>query len=174
MQGDPLEPGTTLGPLISRQQQERVLGYIEAGRREGAMLVAGGSAGRARGYFCEPTIFADVDNDMRIAREEIFGPVAVVIPFETEAEAVLLANDSPYSLAAAVWTRDVSRAHLVAHALRAGTVWINTYGHTDTRLPWGGFGGDSGTGRDLGASAIENYTELKTVWLNLSAARKAA
>jgi aldehyde dehydrogenase (NAD+) len=166
--GDPMAPETSMGPLISRKQQERVLDYIESGTVEGATLVCGGKAGAEVGYFVQPTVFADVTNGMRVAREEIFGPVAAVIPFREDEEAVAIANDSPYSLAAAVWTRDISRAHHIAHALRAGTVWVNTYGHTDTRLPWGGCGGDSGVGRDLGYSAIENYTELKTVWVNLA------
>ena len=168
--GDPLDPETTMGPLISRKQQQRVLDYVAIGQEEGATLVCGGQAGPNAGYFVEPTVFAGVRNDMQIAREEIFGPVAAVIPFQDENEAVAIANDSPYSLAAAVWTRNAARAHRVAHAIRAGTVWINTYGHTDTRLPWGGCGGDSGTGRDLGRAAIDNYTEVKTVWLNLAAA----
>jgi aldehyde dehydrogenase (NAD+) len=106
---------------------------------------------------------------MRITREEIFGPVATVMAFDSEEEAVRLANDSAYSLAAAVWSRDISRAHRVAHSLRAGTVWVNTYGHTDTRLPWGGCGGESGVGRDLGRAALDNYTEARTVWVNLAA-----
>jgi aldehyde dehydrogenase (NAD+) len=173
VQGDPRDPGTTLGPLISRPQQQRVLGYIEAGVAEGARLVCGGSAGRDTGFFVEPTIFAGVDNAMKIAQEEIFGPVATVVPFADENDAIALANDSPYSLAAAVWTRDITRGHVMAERLRAGTVWINTYGHTDTRLPWGGCGGESGVGRDLGRAAIDNYTEQKTVWLNLSAPRAA-
>lgn len=168
-QGHPLDPGTNMGPLISAVQQQRVLDYIGVGRGEGAQVVCGGGKGRDEGFFVQPTVFAQASNDMRIAREEIFGPVATVIPFESDADAVRMANDSAYSLAAAVWTRDITRAHRVSHALRAGTVWVNTYGHTDTRLPWGGCGGESGTGRDLGRAALENYTECKTVWIHLAA-----
>jgi aldehyde dehydrogenase (NAD+) len=104
---------------------------------------------------------------MKIAREEIFGPVAAVIKFKDEAEAIRIANDSPFSLAAGVWTKDIGLAHAMARKLRAGTVWINTYGQSDTRLPWGGLGGDSGMGRDLGPAAIDNYTDKKTIWVNL-------
>lgn len=167
--GDPFDPQTHMGPVISKVQQQKILGYIEAGEREGARLVQGGSAGAERGYFVQPTVFADVHNDMSIAREEIFGPVAAVLPFDTETDAISIANDSPFSLAAALWTKDVGRAHRVAKGLHAGTVWINTYGHTDARLPWGGLGGDSGVGRDLGRAALDNYTEQKTVWLNIAA-----
>jgi aldehyde dehydrogenase (NAD+) len=166
--GDPIDPATTMGPLISRVQQKRVIDYIEAGCDEGAVLRCGGHIPGNRGFFVEPTVFADVGNDMRIAREEIFGPVAAVIPFDTEEEGMTLANDNAYSLAAAVWTSNVGRAHRFAHGLRAGTVWVNTYGHTDTRLPWGGCGGDSGVGRDLGRAAIDNYTEARTVWIRLN------
>ena len=165
--GDPLDPGTSLGPLISKGQFDKVLDYVDVGRQEGAALVTGGARVGDRGHFLEATVFAEARNEMRIAREEIFGPVATVIRFKGEEEAVKLANDSPYSLAAALWSRDVGRAHGVAGRLRAGTVWVNTFGHTDTRLPWGGWGGDSGLGRDLGAAALENYTETKSVWVSL-------
>ena len=166
--GDPLSPETAMGPLISRLQQERVLGHIENGRRDGAPLVCGGSRIERPGFFVEPTVFADVDNDMRLAREEIFGPVAAIIPFDDDEEGVALANDNAYSLAAAVWTKDIGRGHRVSQELRAGTVWVNTYGHTDTRLPWGGCGGDSGVGRDLGRAALDNYTESRTVWIKIA------
>ena len=167
--GDPFDPQTHMGPVISKAQQQKILSYIESGKREGATLVHGGEAGIERGFYVQPTVFADVRNEMCIAREEIFGPVAAIIPFESEEEGIRIANDSPFTLAAALWTRDVGRAHRVAKGLHAGTVWINTYGHTDARLPWGGLGGDSGVGRDLGRAAIDNYTEQKTVWLNLAA-----
>jgi aldehyde dehydrogenase (NAD+) len=165
--GDPLDPATTLGPIISQRQLERVTNYIEVGRQEGAHLESGGAHPAGPGHFLEPTIFSGVRNDMRIAQEEIFGPVASVIKFETEDEAVAIANGTPYSLAAAVWSKDITKVLNVAHRLRAGTVWVNTYGHTDTRLPWGGAGGESGISRDLGEAALENYTEKKAVWVNL-------
>ena len=166
--GDPFDPQTNMGPLISSTQRARVLGYIEAGREEGAALACGGGTPERPGHFVQPTVFADVSNDMKIAREEIFGPVAAVLQFSSAQEALAMANDSPYSLAAAVWTRDAALAHTFSSKLRAGTVWINTYGHTDTRLPWGGMGGDSGVGRDLGAAALEAYTEQKTVWMKVA------
>jgi aldehyde dehydrogenase (NAD+) len=167
--GNPLEGGTTMGPLISRKQMERVLGYIDAGRREGAQTVCGGGRAGNAGYFVQPTVFANVGEKMRIAQEEIFGPVVSVMRFSDEEEAVSLANGTDYSLAAAVWTSDLYQGHNVSQRLDAGTVWINTYGPTDTRLPWGGMGGQSGIGRDLGRSALDNYTEQKTVWLQMRA-----
>ncbi len=165
--GNPFDPETSMGPLISATQQERVLAHIERGREGGVRIASGGRAHGEKGYFIEPTVLADADNAMSIAQEEIFGPVATVIPFKDDAQAIRMANDSRYSLAAGLWTRDVTRAHRVAQALRAGTVWINTFGPTDTRLPWGGLGGDSGVGRDLGRTALDNYTEQKAVWLHL-------
>ena len=165
--GNPFGSDITMGPLISELQRKRVLGHIERGREEGARIACGGNAFGDRGYFVEPTVVTDANNATGIARDEIFGPVATVIPFKDDADAVKIANDSRYSLAAGLWTRDVTRAHRVSQALRAGTVWINTFGPTDTRLPWGGFGGDSGIGRDLGRNALDNYTEQKTVWLHL-------
>src|SRR5262249_24925714 len=165
--GDPLDPETNMGPLISPAQQSRVLGYIEAGVDEGASPAAG-SVPDGPGYFVAPTVFADVANHMKSAREEIWGPVAAILRFSTAEEALAIANDSAYTLAAAVWTRDAALAHRFAARLRAGTVWINTYGHTDTRLPWGGMGGDSGVGRDLGKAALDAYTEQKTVWMKVA------
>jgi aldehyde dehydrogenase (NAD+) len=167
--GDPTDPGTTMGPLISQQQMERVLGYIQAGGEQGAQAICGGGRAGNAGYFVEPTVFAGVKDTMRIAQEEIFGPVVSVMRFSDEDQAVSLANGTDYSLAAAVWTRNIDRGHRMSHRLNAGTVWVNTYGPTDARLPWGGMGGQSGIGRDLGRAALDNYTEQKTVWLQLHA-----
>src|SRR6516165_9840363 len=147
----------------------KVLGYIESGKNEGAKLVAGGRRvlpNAGKGFFVEPTIFDGVKNDMRIAQEEIFGPVLSVLTFDDIDEVIDRANSNPYGLAAAVWTRDVKKAHTVSRRLKAGTVWINTYGLMDAALPFGGYK-SSGFGRELGAHAIEHYTELKTVWLNM-------
>jgi aldehyde dehydrogenase (NAD+) len=146
-----------------------VLGYVAAGREDGAETVCGGSRAGNTGYFVAPTVFAGVRADMRIAQEEIFGPVLAVQRFSDEEEAIELANGTDYSLAAAVWTNDINRGHRMSQRLDAGTVWINTYGPTDARLPWGGMGGQSGIGRDLGRTAIENYTEQKVVWLQMRA-----
>jgi len=166
---DPLDPKTRLGAVVSQEQMKTVLGYIEAGKNEGAKVVAGGnrvSVNGDKGYFIEPTIFGDVKNDMKIAREEIFGPVLSVLTFDDIDEVIERANNNPYGLAAAVWTRDLKKAHTVSRRLKAGTVWINTYGLMDAALPFGGYK-SSGFGRELGAHAIEHYTELKTVWLNM-------
>ncbi len=166
---DPLDPKTRLGAIVSQQQMQTVLGYIEAGKKGGAKLVAGGNrvtVDGGKGFFIEPTIFGDVKNDMTIAREEIFGPVLSVLTFDDVDEVIEQANHNPYGLAAAVWTRDVKKAHSVSRRLKAGTVWINTYGLMDASLPFGGYK-SSGFGRELGARALEHYTETKTVWLNM-------
>jgi len=166
---DPLDPKTKLGAIVSQEQMQTVLSYIDAGKKDGAKLVAGGnrvSVDGSKGFFIEPTIFGDVQNDMKIAREEIFGPVLSVLSFDDVDEVIEQANNNPYGLAAAVWTRDVKKAHSVSRRLKAGTVWINTYGLMDAALPFGGYK-SSGFGRELGAHAIEHYTELKTVWLNM-------
>src|SRR5260370_50652 len=136
--GDAANPEVDMGPVISERQMSTILDYVDAGRREGASLLTGGTRVGDRGYFLSPAVFANVENDMTIAREEIFGPVAAVIRFDDEEEAIRLANSSIYSLAAALWSRDVGRVHSIAKRLRAGTVSVNTYGHTNTRLPWGG------------------------------------
>ncbi|NLC23895.1 aldehyde dehydrogenase family protein [Oxalobacter vibrioformis] len=164
--GDTAKPDTVMGPLVSSQQMKTVLDYVDIGKKEGASLVYGGGRCDMKGYFVEPTIFTGVEHEMRISQEEIFGPVASVIPFEDEADAVRIANGTAFSLAAGVWSADITRVHQVAHELRAGTVWINTYGYTDIRLPWGGTG-ESGFGREHGEAALENFTEPKTIWLSL-------
>ena len=164
--GNPLDPKTTIGPLVSKEQFERVKGYLDIGKKEGAQASLGGEVRKGKGYFVDPTIFTGVKNDMRIAREEIFGPVASVIPFKDENDAVLQGNDTTYGLAAAVWTNDVSRAHKVARALKAGTVWVNCYNNIDPISPFGGYK-QSGIGRELGRHSIELYTQIKSVYVKL-------
>jgi len=167
--GDLLDPKTRLGAIVSEQQMQRVLGYISKGKSEGAQLVAGGnrvSVDGGQGYFVEPTIFDAVDNRMTIAQEEIFGPVLAAIPFDDIEQVAELANQNIYGLAAAIWTNDIRKAHVLARRLKAGTVWINAYNLYDVALPFGGYK-QSGFGRELGADALEHYTELKSVWVNL-------
>jgi aldehyde dehydrogenase (NAD+) len=169
-QGDPFDPATRVGPLVSKEQLDRVTGYLAAGKKEGAKAVVGGEQNKApgleKGYFVKPTVFTGVRNDMKIAREEIFGPVVSVIPFKDENDAVLQGNETTYGLAAGVWTRDVSKAHRVARALRAGTVWVNCYNVFDPAAPFGGYK-ESGYGRELGKYALDLYTQVKSVWLQI-------
>jgi len=168
--GDPLSRDTKMGPLVTKEHQEKVLGYIEIGRKEGRLVTGGGrpkDAALSRGWYVEPTVFADVKNSARIAQEEIFGPVLTVIPFEDEAEAVRIANDTPYGLAGAVWSRDVFRGIRVLKQIRAGILWLNTYHPTYNEAPWGGYK-QSGFGRELGHYGLENYLETKQINLNLT------
>ncbi|MBI5368590.1 MAG: aldehyde dehydrogenase family protein [Planctomycetes bacterium] len=168
--GDPLDPKTRMGPVAGKDQFEKVLGYCQAGKAEGAALKTGGEravVGAGKGWFIHPTVFDGVKNDMKIAREEIFGPVLSVLTFTDEEEAVRQANDTCYGLAAAVWTKDVKKAHRVARRLKAGTVWVNTYNYYDPAMPFGGYK-QSGFGRELGEHALDQYTQVKSVCVDLS------
>ena len=160
--GSPLDPTTKLGPLISERQRDRVLSYIAAGREAGATLSLGGLRVGGKGYFVQPTVFSSVDNSMKIAQEEIFGPVLSIIPFKDEDDAIRKGNDTTYGLSAAVWTKDIARAHKVARALKSGRVWINTVGDADPTMAFGGYK-QSGLGREYGAESIDAYTQTKAV-----------
>ncbi len=168
--GDPLDPATRMGAIVDKTQLDRVLGYIDSGKDCGAELKFGGRRAHTEsgGYYVEPTVFDKVDNRMKIAQEEIFGPVLATISFRDEDEAIRIANDTVYGLAAAVWTRDIGKAHRAARRLRAGTVWINCFDHGDNTVPFGGFK-ESGFGRDKSLHALDKYVQLKTTWINLDA-----
>ncbi|MEH7307982.1 aldehyde dehydrogenase family protein [Neobacillus drentensis] len=163
-QGAGIHADTEIGPLVSAEQQNRVLGFIEKGLNEGAQLVAGGDRPQEQGYFVSPTIFADVRDEMTIAKEEIFGPVISAMPYDDLDELINRANNSEYGLAAGVWTRDIANGHYIANKLRAGTVWVNCYNAFDAASPFGGYK-QSGIGREMGSYALENYTEVKSVWI---------
>ena len=168
--GDPMDPKTRFGALSSKKQLETVMRYVDSAKKEGATLVAGGERtdiGTGKGYFFKPTVFADVTPEMTISREEIFGPVLATIEYADLDEAIARANDTPYGLAAGVWTKDIKKAHYVARKLQAGTVWINTYNVYDTASPFGGYK-QSGFGREMSAHAIEHYTQVKSVWVDLN------
>ncbi len=168
--GAPLERDTKMGPLVSKEQYDRVSSYLEVGKKEAKVAIGGGRPKQfGKGYYVEPTIFYDVQNSARIAREEIFGPVASVIPFDGESEAIRIANDTPYGLAAAVWTRDIYKAFRVVKSLRAGIIWVNHMQPTYVEAPWGGYK-QSGFGRELGPWGLEEYLETKQVFVNLDEA----
>ena len=164
--GDPLDPATEQGPQVSQEQLDKILHYIDLGQKQGAKLLAGGRRVGDKGFFVAPTIFDNVKDDMAIARDEIFGPVVSVLPFDGIDQVVERANDTTYGLAAAVWTKDIDKAHLFAKRVKAGTVWVNCYHVVDTNTPFGGFK-MSGQGRENGEAALEHYTETKTVTVKL-------
>ena len=164
--GDPLDPNTTQGPQVDADQFHKIMSYIDKGKTEGAKCLTGGSRVGNKGYFIEPTIFTEVNDEMSIAKDEIFGPVMSILPFQNTDDIIARANNTYYGLAAAVWTRDVQKAHRVAASIRAGTIWVNCYDVFDAAAPFGGFK-MSGMGRELGEAALSNYTELKTVTMSL-------
>ena len=164
--GDPFDPDTEQGPQVDEDQFDKIMGYIETGKKEGASLLAGGKRFGSKGYFIEPTVFADVQDDMTIAKEEIFGPVMSIIKFNSLDEAIDRANRTAYGLAAAVWTRDIGKAHAIANNVRAGTVWVNCYDVFDPGAPWGGFK-QSGIGREMGEYGLQQYSEIKSVIIKL-------
>jgi len=164
--GDPFDQKSMIGPVVSQEQFDRVKGYLDVGKKEGAKVAAGGETYGEKGYFVKPTLFTGVKNEMQIAREEIFGPVGAAIPFKDETDAVFQGNQTDYGLSAGVWTRDIGRAHKVARALKAGTVWVNCYNQLDPISPFGGYK-QSGFGRELGKYAIDLYTQIKSVWMKL-------
>jgi aldehyde dehydrogenase (NAD+) len=164
--GDPLDEGTEQGPQVSQEQLDKVLGYVELGNKQGATLLTGGQRHGKKGFFVEPTVFDNVKDDMAIAKDEIFGPVVSVLPFKSFDEMIQRANNTYYGLAAAIWTRDVDKAHRYAREIKAGTVWVNCYHVVDAATPFGGFK-MSGHGRENGEAALEHYTELKTVTIKL-------
>jgi aldehyde dehydrogenase (NAD+) len=165
--GDPLDPATQIGPIANRKEYEKILGYIKNGK-DTTRLAAGGRVKKinGKGYFIEATIFADATNEIAIAREEIFGPVVPVIPFDTEADAIRIANDTPYGLAAGIQTSDIRRALRLADRIKAGTIWTDTWHKYHPNAPFGGYK-MSGYGREQGAEALESYTQYKTIWVNL-------
>ena len=166
--GNSIDPHTEIGPIVSAQQLERVTGYLSIGKDEGARVVAGGDrlvgGDLAKGYFVAPTVFGDVSDDMSIARDEIFGPVASVLPFDEVDEVVERANSTAYGLGAGVWTRDVGKAHHMARSIRAGVVWVNTYGQVDPSMPFGGYK-TSGWGREMSEHSLGEYLNVKSVWI---------
>jgi 4-guanidinobutyraldehyde dehydrogenase/NAD-dependent aldehyde dehydrogenase len=165
--GDPLDPATQLGAMVDKAQMDRVLGYIRKGSEEGARIILGGERATgilADGFFIPPTIFDNVTNDMTIAREEIFGPVLSVITAKDHLDAVRIANDSSFGLAASLWTNDLSRAHSIIRSLRAGSVWVNCFDGGDITMPFGGYK-QSGNGRDRSLHALDKYSELKSAWI---------
>jgi aldehyde dehydrogenase (NAD+) len=164
--GDPLDPKTEQGPQVSQEQMDKILGYVKLGEKEGAALLTGGRRLGNKGFFVEPTVFDNVKDNMAIAKDEIFGPVVSVLPFKSIEEVVPRANNTQYGLAAAVWTKDIDKAHLFAKQVKAGTVWVNCYHVVDTTTPFGGFK-MSGQGRENGEAALEHYTEMKTVTVKL-------
>ena len=166
--GDPIDPATMIGPIATKSEYDKILGYIESGKQSSAKLVAGGGTRKlnGKGLFIEPTLFAGAANDLKISREEIFGPVLPIIPFDTEDEAIRLANDTTYGLASGIQTGDLGRALRLADRIKAGTVWLNTWHKYHPSAPFGGYK-MSGYGREQGAEALESYTQYKTVWANL-------
>jgi aldehyde dehydrogenase (NAD+) len=164
--GNPLDPKTQMGAQVSKEQFNKILGYIEQGQKEGAKLVTGGSPAQPKGYFIKPTILEGVNNQMTVAREEIFGPVVCAIPFKNQEDLHRQANDTVYGLSAGIWTRDIGKAHRLAKEIKAGTIWVNCYNCFDAASPFGGFK-QSGFGRELGKYALEMYTQVKSVWVSL-------